>query len=137
LNSATLIREPSTDEGTFGVFALDSGLTFRTAELPWRNNARRVSCIPKGVYECRWRTSPRFGPCYRIEDVPGRSEILFHAGNFAGDRSRGFQTDVEGCILLGLDVGVMDGQRAVLRSRVALFNFHQAMKEAPFELVIA
>ncbi len=135
--AATIVREESTDEGTFGVFTLDSGLRLRSAELPWRDNARKLSCIPVGVYQCVWHTSPRFGECYRLRDVPGRSDILFHAANFAGDTTMGYRSDLEGCIALGLDVGVLDGQRALLRSRVAMFNFHNALREASFSLRIA
>lgn len=137
MRSATLVRVLASDEGTFGVLKLDSGSQFKSAELPWRDNARRFSCIPAGEYQCRWRTSPRFGDCYHVEDVPGRSDILIHAANFAGDTRLGFKSDVEGCIALGMDVGQLEGQTALLRSRIAMFNFHNALGEAPFVLRIS
>lgn len=64
-----------------------------TLELPWKNNQRRVSCIPLGEYEVIEHTSPKFGKCFWVQDVPGRSEILIHKGNF--------YTDILGCILPG------------------------------------
>lgn len=134
MNEATLVRHETSDEGTFGVLTLDSGLSVKTAELPWRENAPGISCIPEGSYECVWRVSPRFGPCYHVLDVPDRSNILIHAGNYAGDQSRGFRSDVEGCILLGMDFGRLQGQKALVRSRTAIFNFHRALAEAPFTL---
>lgn len=132
-----LIREPSEDVGTFGRLTFDFGLTVRTLELPWRENARAVSCIPTGRYECVWRHSPRFGDCYHVLDVPKRSDILIHAGNLAGDVAKGFKSDVQGCILVGTGDGLIDGQRGIIRSRTALFNLHSALREAPFVLEIS
>lgn len=137
MRTATLVRILESDEGTFGVLTLDSGLRVRSAELPWRGNASRFSCIPTGAYDCVWHESPRFGFCYHLEDVPDRSHILIHRGNFAGDTRLGYKSDVEGCILLGMDVGQLEGQAALLRSRTAIFNFHQALREAPFRLTIS
>lgn len=68
---------------------------FKTLELPWRNNQRRVSCIPHGTYQLIKHTSPKFGICYWVQDVPNRSEILIHKGNY--------RTDILGCILAGRD----------------------------------
>ena len=42
---------------------------------------------------------------YGIRDVPRRSSILIHAGNLSGDVSKGYGSDVEGCVLAGLGVG--------------------------------
>src|SRR5690554_544433 len=60
-------------------------------ELPWKNNARRISCIPTGRYEAIKHRSPRFGQSFWLLNVPNRSEILIHSGNF--------HTDTLGCIL--------------------------------------
>lgn len=113
-------REPSTDAGTFGVLTLESGWTCHTLELPWRDNRRRVSCIPAGKYRAVDHVSPRFGRTYWLQDVPGRSEILIHAGNLGGDTALGYRTDVAGCILVGSRRGMLQGQPAVLASKVAL-----------------
>ena len=66
-------------------------------ELPWENNQRRISCIPEGSYKAKKHTSPRFGQSLWLQDVPNRSEILIHKGNY--------YTDILGCILIGKDLG--------------------------------
>lgn len=132
----TLRREASTDQGTYGVLAVPGGLVLQTLELPWRDNRRQVSCIPAGRYACAITQSPKFGRVYLLQGVPGRSEILIHAGNVAGDVSRGLRSDVQGCILLGRSRGELRGQRAVINSRVAVDEFMAELHGAPFTLEI-
>lgn len=85
------------DEGPFGV----------TLELPWRDNARNISCIPEGQYVCQYieNVSLSSGRTvrkgYRVLDVPNRSGILIHCGNM--------EDDTEGCILVGSSVNFHDG----------------------------
>jgi hypothetical protein len=64
-----------------------------TLERPWADNQQNVSCIPAGRYRCRKLRSPKFGSTYEICDVPGRTHVLFHAGNTIEDTA--------GCILVG------------------------------------
>lgn len=112
-------------------------LFLRSLELPWRDNARNISCIPAGTYRCTWHKSPRFGWTYWVRNVPDRSGILFHAGNWAGDTSHGYRTHSWGCILLGRRRGMLKGQQAVLASRLAVRDFYDACERAPeIELVI-
>ena len=66
----------------------------KTLELPDKNNAVNVSRIPPGVYRCTIDESPKFGVCIYVHDVPGRTLIRIHAGNF--------YTDLNGCIAVGL-----------------------------------
>lgn len=66
---------------------------FYTIERPWKNNERRVSCIPTGEYVGLIHHSPRFGKTIWIQDVPDRSEILIHPANFA--------SELMGCIAPG------------------------------------
>jgi len=115
-----IVREQSTDAGTFGWLTTTSGFVCHTLELPWRKNERRISCIPPGRYVALLHNSPKFGKTVWLQDVPGRSEILIHAGNVAGDRNKGLRSDVDGCILVGSSRGHLYGQPAVLQSRVAL-----------------
>lgn len=131
---ALLLRADSTPEGTPGVLIAD-GFSCHTLELPWRDNVRKLSCIPDGAYECVMVRSPRFGVVYHVRGVPGRSEILIHAGNLAGALPR-FRADVQGCILLGERVGRINSQRAVLVSRPAVRRFNAAMQMKPFELEV-
>ena len=87
-----------------------------TLELPWKNNERRVSCIPCGEYEVKAHTSPKFGKCFWIQGVPGRSEILIHSGNY--------YTQILGCILVGQGWGDVnkDGICDVLQSKSTMAN---------------
>lgn len=103
-----LMRIEQSDEGTFGVLRLDGKAYCVTLEPPEKGNARNISCIPEGVYECRRFRSPRFGETFEVVDVPQRTSILFHAGNVVEDTS--------GCVLLGRQFGTLRGDRGVLNS---------------------
>lgn len=67
--------------------------TCKTLELADRGNRNDISCIPEGKYRVVKHTSPSFGKSFWIKNVPGRSEILIHVGNF--------YWDIRGCILVG------------------------------------
>lgn len=123
-----LIRHCRTDQGTEGslsVPALDFACP--SLELPWRDNRPCVSCIPPGTYPVAWRESRKW-KAFHIQKVPGRSFILIHSGNFAGDVTRGWKTHVQGCVLIGARSGRIGGQRAVLSSRPAVRRFNRAMQ---------
>lgn len=88
-----------------------------TLELPWEENRRRVSCIPKGTYQAEEREDPdsQFQyPHILIKGVEGRSWILGHAGNF--------YSDTLGCILFGARFKDIDGDEIldITRSRETL-----------------
>lgn len=85
-----------------------------TLELPWKDNQRRVSCIPKGIYECEHIVSPSQGLCFSIKDVPGRDYILIHVGNY--------HHNFLGCIGVGQALGDIDGDglRDITSSRPTL-----------------
>jgi len=112
----TLTREPVIDNITYGVLVTPSD-TYQTLELPWRDNLHNQSCIPHGNYRLVPHQSPEFGRCCEIADVPGRSAILTHVGNW------GRNTD--GCILIGLSRGILDSEPAVLNSGLAFKRFGQ------------
>jgi len=94
-----------------------------TLELPWKDNQRRVSCIPVGAYKCKKHRSPRFGLSLWLQDVPNRSEILIHQGNF--------YADILGCILIGKDLKDLnnDGHQDVIRSKVAMRELMMALTD--------
>lgn len=130
------MREPSADDGTFGKFVLPDGTSFESLELPWRENRPMSSSIPEGTYQCVIKTSPKFGEVYELKDVPGRAGVLIHAGNAAGDESKGLRSDVKGCIILG-KVRMAEGtQRTVGQSRQAMREFNDKMGGRPFILTI-
>ena len=89
-----------------------------TLERPWVDNRRNVSCIPGNeFYSLVKYKSQRYGWTLRVEDVPDRTGILFHAGNTVAD--------TKGCILPGKQVGKLNGARAVLHSASALSMLRQ------------
>lgn len=136
MNKAKLIRFEKTDQGTVGIFMHeDTDFWCYTMELPWKNNSRNISCIPSGVYIAKRRWSKKYGHHFHITDVEGRSWILIHSGNYAGDVSKGYKTHSAGCILFGKTAGYIKGQRAVMNSRTAVRNFMNTVTEE-FELTI-
>ena len=137
MRQAVLRRLQHSDHGTFGVLRTPLGFTACTAELPWRDNASGISCIPPGVYDVAWTFSPRFRRMmYVVEGTAPREGIRFHAGNLAGDVSKGWTTHFQGCIGLGLRFGILKGQRAILSSAPAVLAFEQHMEHEPFRLEI-
>lgn len=79
--------------GTLGALVLNSVPFCVTLELPDLLNKQNVSCIPAPqTYLCRRKESPRHGSTFEVTDVPDRSSVLFHAGNY--------KRDTKGCILL-------------------------------------
>ena len=148
MKRARLIRGPSTEHGTLGRLVLQgrsgggdslASIVLDTMEPPWLDNRRR-SCIPTGLYEVRPHRSPRYGACYLVAGVPGRSHILVHAGNVGGDVERGLHTHTLGCLLPGLARGQLRVrgrmQRAVLSSRPAVRHFMQWADGEPVTLEI-
>lgn len=105
-----LQRLISTPLFTKGVLIYDSNIVCHTLELPWLSNQQNISCIPSGVYDVCLSSSTKFGDCYRLPSVTGRSGILIHRGNTI--------KDTRGCILVGLDVnslGVIHSIQAMKR----------------------
>lgn len=135
MKTATLRRTVMGDTGTFGTLEVE-GQTFRTGELPWRDNATGKSCVPAGVYFVSWRLSGKYGHKFTLLSVDGRSHILIHAANFCGDEDLGYKAQVDGCIALGSDVNELDGQMAVRGSKDAVAAFEKLMGTDDFELEI-
>jgi len=115
IGKAEMVRLEKGSDGTFGVLRLDGRVFCVTLEPPERGNQENVSCIPAGEYVCRKAESPAFGTTFEICDVPGRSHILFHAGNVADD--------THGCVLLGRYFGSLGSGRGVLQSGSAFREF--------------
>ena len=106
MNIISMVREFTNDTQTKGIMLVldETGKElFRcfTLELPWRNNERRVSCIPAGRYKMVHRTSQRFGHHLHILDIENRSLILIHQANFV--------RQLEGCIAVGRERIDLDG----------------------------
>ena len=92
-----LIRDTFTDKSTVGELFVNGERFCDTLELPYRDNQKRISCIPAGNYKVRMRypreSATREYLHLLVQDVKDRSFILFHRGNTA--------KDTKGCILVG------------------------------------
>jgi len=92
-------------DGTNGKLECEGKFICNTIELPWKNNEKRVSCIPEGKYFIRKRYSQKFKWHLEVVDVASRSLILFHSANNA-------LKELNGCIapvtkLSGPGLGLM------------------------------
>lgn len=132
----TIARQPTTDQGTFGIMTHAGKFLCYTGELPWRDNKQQVSCIPAGRYKVEPWNSRRFPNTYHIKDVQGRSAILTHQGNLCGDKSKGWLSHVLGCICVGNKRGAIRGQQAVLLSVVAMRHLREFIGRNSFDLEI-
>lgn len=116
---------------TYGTMILPDGEILQTLERPWLSNRRNVSCIPPGEYICRWlarSASGRYKRVWIVEGVPGRSGILFHAGNLVRHS--------KGCILPGQRRGKLSGHDGVLSSGSALNRMRRQLSGQDFKLLI-
>jgi len=136
MGKLSLLIETNNDDGvqTLGVMYVLNGrneIQFRcmTLELPWKNNLKRISCIPAGTYRVVKHKSPKFGECFWVKDVPGRSEILIHKGNY--------HKDVLGCVLVGDDFKDInkDWRLDVTNSKQTLEKLYKIMP-SEFELKV-
>ena len=96
-------------DGTNGKLECEGKFMCYTIELPWKNNEKRVSCIPEGKYFIRKRYSQKFKWHIEVIDVENRSFILFHPANNA-------LKELNGCIAL---VTKLSGPGLGLMSRKA------------------
>lgn len=70
--------------GTNGLLYDEEGeLVCKTIELPWKDNERRVSCIPEGTYGLVKRYSAKFKHHILLLDTTPRELILIHPANDA------------------------------------------------------
>jgi hypothetical protein len=101
---------------TFGVLLNDDGIPFAvTLERPWLSNMVGRSCIPEGRYIAKRHVSPKFGETFWLQNVPGRSEILFHKGNI--------DDDSHGCILIGESFNYVRGEDGITSSKEGMEEF--------------
>ncbi len=117
------------DKQTTGTLSTN-GFSCDTLELPYKENQENISCIPNGKYLAKFKDKNDLGFCYELQDVPGRSGILIHKGNYV--------TDIEGCILLGNGYSDLnhDGLKDVLNSSETINKFNSLMGGKDFYLTI-
>jgi hypothetical protein len=106
------------EDRTLGRLEYD-GFAWWSIERPWLANKLSESCVPEGEYRLERHDSPRFGPrMWELQEVPGRTYILFHAANFADQ--------LEGCIALGSRT--TPDLLSITESKKAVGEFYEATK---------
>lgn len=101
----TLTRQQANASQTLGELVLrdqEGKVLFEcvTVELPWLENARRISCIPIGEYKVITRVSKKYSKHLHVLDVPNRDFILIHEANFV--------YQLKGCIAVGATIKDID-----------------------------
>lgn len=112
-----VIKRTYATGGTNGEVLVNGKRRCYSIELPWVDNARRISCIPEGTYPLVKRTSKKYGRHILVNNVPGRDLILIHPANHAA-------TELMGCIA---PVTTLSGEGRGLRSRLAFEPLRDAV----------
>jgi hypothetical protein len=101
-----------------------------TLELPWHCNEPFVSCIPDGEYEAGFYQSPTRGKVIQLKDVPGRSYIQIHSGNYT--------RQIKGCILVGDSLTYLNGDDVldVASSRATLGRLMNRITDDDIRVII-
>lgn len=130
MKRAWLLRRIPTQHGTFGILAIpEHNWCCHTLEPCWRENKIFESCIPDGIYFCRWTKSPRLGRyTYEITGVEGRDGIRIHPGNW--------KEETNGCPMLGIGISYDRGRMHLTKSEKAVEEMEKLMAEETFELTI-
>jgi hypothetical protein len=130
METYVIVRVVSTIDGIAGMFMHEYRFPIcNTLELPWKDNAHNISCIPPTVivdqvggrtriipdYICLRTVSPNGIVRWEVTGVEGRSSILIHGGNTI--------EDTEGCIILAEKFDVVGARNGVLESTEAYDEF--------------
>ena len=115
-----IIRTEKSIHGVFGVALMDSDSFCVTLEPEDHDNQQLISCIPPGAYICERTSRTVNKDTFEITGVPGREDILFHAGNT--------EDDTLGCVILAQYFGKLRGQRAVLNSGKTFKSFMKKLE---------
>lgn len=115
-------------EATLGTLTIDDVKTdpIYTLENPKRATDKD-SRIPAGVYKCKPYSGTKYKDVYIVLDVPNRSAILFHWGNY--------EKDTEGCILLG-NRRTTSPQPMIMESKKCFERFRSLIGKQEFTLTI-
>jgi len=120
-----IVRIEKSEDGIIGVLSIDGKVDCFTMQP---DETDKHFSIPVGNYLCRRFHGRKWQDTFEVV-VPGHTALLFHSGNF--------EEDTEGCILLGEEVGELNGRRAVLVSGKAFVEFMKKMgNDQEFNLVI-
>jgi hypothetical protein len=102
-------------------------------ELPQLGNQHNISCIPDGTYSVIKYSDTKHPNCFWVQNVPGRTGILVHLGNFA----TGNHVDTQGCILPGTSFVDIDGNGSldVVHPDIAMATLNQYLPNS-FKITI-
>lgn len=125
--------------GQFGIFGmltdLNSNRIAYTCEHAYLNSdGNFYAKIPVGKWTCIRGSHQLDGmlkpfETFEVTNVPGRTGLLFHSGNY--------NTDSQGCILLGLELDDKAMPPCVLDSKLAFLKFMQTQIDCnEFELTV-
>jgi hypothetical protein len=105
----------------------------KTLELPDLGNQVNCSCIPAGCYQVIKYDWVNHGLVFWVQNVPGRTDILIHAGNYAA----GVKIDTKGCILVGSGFEDIngDGSIDIIETRKTLDRLISILPDE-FQLII-
>lgn len=115
-----LIRLDATDQGIFGKLETE-GFSCVTLE-------RHDIAIPVGHYSMCLYSSPTHGVVPLLRNVPGRTMIEIHAGNW--------EHQSLGCILVGKTRTILEGKQAIGESKSTLKQLVKLLQASPEALSI-
>lgn len=118
---------------TIGEWSSGGIVLCKTLELPWKENARNISCIPEGKYQMVKEefTVKHPYPHFRILNVKDRSGILVHKITYV--------KDLRGCIGVGEAFKDLnkDGVPDIIGSTIALQKLYESYADkAIIDLII-
>ena len=101
-----------------------------TLELDWEGNKTNISCIREGIHLCKIgiHYGVRVYKVYELQNVPGRTNVEIHIGNFL--------SDILGCILVGKELRIYKGKYWVKSSTEVFNKFMNKMNNEDFLLEI-
>lgn len=130
LNSTLVLdlkRTDETAEQTLGILRVMDGdnelFSCKTLELPYRDNKRNISAIKAGEYKVKKRYSSKYKHHFHVLNVPNRSMILIHWGNYV--------TQTKGCILVGKEHRDINGdnRKDVTSSKLTLKKLNDLLPD--------
>lgn len=108
------------NQAILGIWTSPTGTELcRTLENPYRETLKD-SAIPCGTYECVRDNTGKF-QFYKVLNVVGRSNIEIHQGNY--------ESDTEGCILVGAAWAIMNNKLAVTSSNTTIAKLKKVLPE--------
>ena len=131
-----LTRNVQDEKGTKGSLSYNGKDICKTLELPWNSNSHKISCIPIGKYSVTKWNSIHLHDAYEVQNVPNRTGICLHCGNYAGDVRLGLKSDSEGCILFATTTSSDGNQYVGIGSRTAHDVFMVLLQGEDFVLDI-